>query len=353
MIQENIEKSRKKIIEFLRKHQKISLFYHLDCDGIVSAALAIKGIKTLSSSDIESEPINYEDFDQINFKEGAYMFLDVSLPTRVYSQLMNKDLCIIDHHTLIENSSQFVYVNPKMWGDYTYTPASLITYLLFENEVREYDWMAAVGVVSDAGGKSQASFIRKTAEKYGIKLNEDDPFSMRSRFGEAANMINSLTVEYNKEGAKKALAVLLKTKTIDELINNEEIKRVYEKVNGRIERLLQDFDKKSEVHENIFFFDVPKKYSKYSSTIATILGLDPRYFGKVIVIGKDIGDDSKRFNIRANGVNVNLNDIVKRIISEIGGEGGGHDKAVGAVINKEYEETFRRRLSELIQSQQS
>ncbi len=349
----NIAENRNKVIEFFKDHKKISLFYHIDCDGITSATLAISALKKYGFSDIESQPINYEDFDKIQTRDRSFVFLDINLPKQIYSNLANYGLCMIDHHALVEDSSKFVYVNPKMWGDYTYTPASLITYLLFEPDIEVLDWIAAIGVISDAGGKSQLSFIRKTAEKYGIQLKDNDPFLMKNKFGEAADMINSLTIEYDKEGSEKALAILLNTKTLNELLENKELRGTFERVNERIEKIIEKFDKNSEVRGNIFFFDMPEEYSKYSSTIATKLGLDPEYSGRIIVIGKDIDEERKRLSIRANGVDVDLNDIIKKIVSEIGGEGGGHDKAVGALIYKEREGTFRNMLYDFIQNRLS
>lgn len=346
-----IEKKKEELMNFI-DDSRLSIIYHSDVDGIISAVLMINALKSFGKSVSEFIPANYGQMDNIEDKvQGKVIFLDMRIPENVYKKFINLGLCIIDHHELIEERSNFLYINPKIWGDYKYTPNSLIVYRLFENEIRDYDWLAAIGVISDAGGKENREFIEKVAKKYNIKLGSDE-FLFDNKFGQAADIINSITILHPKTGAKEATELLLEIKNLDEIYRNEIFSKSYKNVNSKIKELLDKFDRLSEVHGNIYFFDLDKKYGKYSSTIATIIGLNPKYKGKIIVIGKDINEEQRRYSIRANGIEINLNSIVNEILKHINGEGGGHNKAVGLIINKIDEDRFKNEFIELIKTQQ-
>jgi len=350
---DKLNEKRGDLLKFIDTDRELSVIYHSDVDGVVSAALIAKSLKIIGKEISMLVPANYGEMDDIENKvNGKVIFLDMKVPREIYSRFINRGLCIIDHHEMLtEDIDRFLYINPKMWGDYKYTPNSFIVYKLFENELKDYDWLACIGLISDAGGKENQEFVKATAKRYDIKLG-DDEFMFDNKLGKAGDIINSLIIYHQKTGAKEALNLLIDMKSLDDIYNNEFLSRVYKKVNNKIKMLLDKFETFSEIYDNIYFFELEREYGKYSSTIATILGLNEKYRGKIIVIVKDIDDENIRYSIRANGLDIDLNSIVKRILKNIPGEGGGHNKAIGLMIKKIDKERFKQAFIKEVKTQQ-
>jgi single-stranded DNA-specific DHH superfamily exonuclease len=66
---------------------------------------------------------------------------------------------------------------------------------------------------------------------------------------------------------------------------------------------------------------------------------------KIIVIGRET-NGSYKCSLRA--ANVRIDQILEKILSEIGGEGGGHEHACGAVIESDKFQTFIEMLREAV-----
>ncbi len=343
----------KKIINYIQENNDFSIFYHLDGDGIASAAIIIKAIE-YQHKDINSvRPTNYEDFEgKIDLSEFSdnIILCDMQVSNSFLLELKTKNSCIIDHHELIDYIG-IHYINPKMWGDNTYTPCSLLTYRIFESIVPESGWIAAIGLVSDAGGKEQREWLKTAATKYGVKLKEDE-YLYDNEFGLAASMLNSMTVRYGREGADEALGILLKTKSLATLINNEKLLSANNTVKNEIHLLRAGFEHEAEQYEDlVYFYEVPRMKKRYSSAVITPLSIGPEYYGKVIVFMSKIKADTMRINMRANGLDVKLPVVLKSIFRKIKGNGGGHDHATGATIHPKDKEKFKLSLVEEIKRQ--
>jgi len=84
-----------------------------------------------------------------------------------------------------------------------------------------------------------------------------------------------------------------------------------------------------------------------SMIVNFVLGLSEKPVGMVYKLKDEI--DSYVFSIRGNEYcKVHLGRVVNQISSEIGGSGGGHEKACGAVIPREKLEEFVYRLDRLV-----
>jgi len=84
-----------------------------------------------------------------------------------------------------------------------------------------------------------------------------------------------------------------------------------------------------------------------SMIVNFVLGISERPVGMVYKLKDEI--DSYVFSIRGNeSCKVHLGRVVNQISSEIGGSGGGHEKACGAVIPREKLEEFVYRLDRLV-----
>jgi single-stranded DNA-specific DHH superfamily exonuclease len=336
------EKSIEGVKNFVSKNNDFTVFYHLDTDGIVSAALLTAALKKSNKGVYYYRPTNYEDYNSIDMQEYSkdIIVCDMQIREDQLPLFKGKNLCIIDHHQII-NADLTAYANPKIWGDNTYTPCSLLVYRIFEREIKELDWMSAIGLVGDSGGKENSDFVKKIAEKYGIKIGNDD-FMYDNDFGKAASMIGSMTTLYNREGADEALGILINSNSIADVLNNQKLVFADKKVREELEKLKKDFKENSQKFGKVYFYELDQKKKRYSSTLVTELSFDKEYFGNVLVFMTKINGRTMRLNLRANGVEIKLPVMLTNIFKKMKGEGGGHDKASGGSIDYKDKEKFKK-----------
>jgi single-stranded DNA-specific DHH superfamily exonuclease len=328
--------------KFVSENNDFTVFYHFDTDGIVSAALLTAALKKINKGVYYYRPTNYEDYEKMDMQEYSknIIICDMQIREAQLPLFKDKNLCIIDHHQIIE-ADMSAYANPKIWGDNTYTPCSLLVYRIFKQEVEELDWESAIGLVGDSGGKENSEFVKETAEKYGIKIGTDE-FMYDNDFGKAAGMIGAMTTVYNREGADEALGILMNSASISDVINNQKLVFADKKVRFELEKLKEDFKEKAEKVGKVYFYELDQKKKRYSSTLVTELSFDKEYYGNVLVFMTKINARTMRLNLRANGVEIKLPVILNNIFKKVKGEGGGHDKASGGSINYKDKDKFKQ-----------
>lgn len=337
------ENETETIIRYLKENDSFSIFYHLDGDGITSAAIITRTLEKLGKTVNGLRPTNYEDFengiDLSEFNQNL-IICDMQVWEKVLPELKTKNLCIIDHHELIDHQGM-TYINPKMWGDLRYTPCALVTYRALEKLSPELDWVSAIGLVSDSGGKENSAFLRAVAQKYNVNL-KDDEYLYNNDFGVAASMLNSITLQNGRIGAEESLGILLSSNSLHELLNNQRLISVNNHVKAEVEKIKASFEHaKENYNDTIFFFDVDPRKKRYSSSVITPLSLDKMYYGKVLVFMTHINGDTLRINMRSNGLNIKLPDVLREVFKKIKGNGGGHNSAAGASIRPSDKDKFK------------
>ncbi len=341
---ENFKIFSEKVEKFIRDNDNFTVLYHMDCDGIVSAVLLKKTIESLGKTVKTFRASNYEDFETLDaFSLSASVIIcDMEVKPENLDAFRGKNLCVIDHHRLVglEKEENILYVNPKHWGDLKYTPCSLLEYRLFERFVSSLDWLATVGLISDSGGKENTDFVRSVASKYNIPL-KDDEFLFQNDFGVAADMVNSVIVMQRRKGASVAVKILSKASSLKDVLANEEFIQPYDKMRKQSEKLSRKFEREKVVSGIVEFFENNPSDKAFSSTLITTLSHTGEHYGKIIVFLTDISDDKVRINVRANGVEISIPDVLNKVFMTLEGEGGGHDKAAGATINQKDKERFK------------
>lgn len=333
------------VMKFLKDNDDFSIFYHLDCDGITSAALLTEAINRLGKRVYAYRPTNYEDFkphlDLSDFSKNI-IICDVAgtVVGRNISLFSGKNLCVLDHHELAEPECD-VYVNPKMWGDDVYTPCALLTYRLLKGLVKDLDWVSLIGTLSDAGGKENKDFVFDVCKKYGVEPGSHE-FLLDNIFGRAGELINNMVIEYERHGADEALGILLLSKSLKELMDNERLRSTTEKIDKNIKSLIVEFATKSEKRDNlIYFFEMDPEKRRYASTLSTVLSMHG-YGDRVIVIMTKVKNSVEKISIRASNVGIDLPDILKHVFKHMKGSGGGHKPAAGAQIEPNDKEKFKK-----------
>ena len=345
------DEQKSRFIDFLRSGNSFSIFYHTDGDGVTSAAILAKAINAMGKDVYAYRPTNYEDFENLDLSEfnNNIIICDMFVKERDLKRFKKYNLCIIDHHELI-NPGEIVYINPKMWGDDKYTPCSLLMYRLLREYCDDSLWIAAIGVVSDSGGRDNPEFIKEAAKRYDIKLKED-VFLYDNDFGCASSTISAMQIHAGRNGLEDVLDNLLVANSIEELINNPRLKKIRIEIARHFKDITEKFEKEAETSDQfIYFFEINGPKSRYSTSVATALSHTPKYYDKVIVFIRKIGGNNVRFNIRTNDKRIKLPAIFREIFKTIEGEGGGHDPAAGCTVKAEDKDRFISAFKECIYS---
>ena len=331
-----------KIKSFIQSNDNFSIFYHLDCDGIISAALLTHVIETMGKSVSSYRPTNYEDFEGMDLSDYTKNIIvcDMQVRDSAIGVFSDRNLCVIDHHELM-NADGIAYLNPKMWGDKTYTPCSLVVFRIFEDILKDYDWLATVGLVADSGGKENADFVRSIAGRYNVLLKNDE-YLYENDFGKIAGMIGSMTIMHGRRGADEALGIAITSSSLKELMDDERLASASNHVKTRMSELMERFEHEKETWDDfIYFFELGPDEKRYSSTVVTTMSFNEKYYGKILVFMTRINAGLIRLNIRSNGTGVKLPVILREIFKNIKGEGGGHDPAAGGSIEFADKEKFK------------
>ncbi len=342
----------KRVRDYVSQHDDFSIFYHMDGDGVVSCALLNKVLSSMGKNIVHYRATNYEDFDRLDLSEYTknIIICDINVSEKNLEAFRNHSTCVIDHHELISGDG-IVYLNPKMWGDDTYTPCSLVVYRIFSDLLGGYEWIAAVGIASDSGGKSNKDFMEFAAEKSGIKLGSDE-YAHDNDFGKCADMVGSLINIYNRDGSDEALGILISGKDLNETIKNERLLAAEKHVRKELDELFKRFEDEKEVHGKVIFFKLDPKKKRYSSTLVTTLSFKPEYSNSIILFMTRINSRLIRINARASNVEgVSLPAAFREVFKTIKGTGGGHDKAAGASIEAKDEETFKKLILDALDNQ--
>ncbi len=348
------EKEVQEIMKFIEENDDFSIFYHLDGDGVTSATLLSTALSRLGKKVSFYRPTNYEDFENgIAMSEITKNIIICDLDGHPLQKNIglfeNRNVCLIDHHELITDPG-FAYINPKMWGDMTYTPCALLVYKLFEKVISDIDWVAMIGWISDAGPKDNKEFGLSVLKKYSIPIGKHD-FLLDTVFGEAAMMTNNMIIEHGRAGADEALGILLSSNSLAEFMENERIKQTSGKVDKNLKSLIEEFKTRSEcVGDIIYFFEMDASKKRYSSTLSTALGLN-EYRKNVVVIMTKVRADILKVNMRATELNVDIPSALRKIFEHIKGSGGGHAQASGAQIRPEDRDKFKLLFSKEIRAQ--
>ena len=338
-----------RIISFVKENDNFLLIYHLDTDGITSAVLVSIALSRLGKTISSYKPANYEDFKDMDISSypNNVIVCDMQIRKEILPVLNGKRLCIIDHHELDTSSTQN-YINPKMWGDMSYRPCALVAYLVFKEFLSEEEWIAAIGTVGDSGGKDNRDFLLEAAGKAGVAIGKDE-YLYDTEFGTAAEMIGDMTTRYGRAGAEEALGILLISGSLKDILENPRLMSAKKTVDVEIKKLKEAFELHAEKPlKNLIIFELDPKYRRYSSTLITSISFDKKYYGNIIVFMTMIKDGLLRLNLRANGVEIRLPEVLREIFQKIKGEGGGHDKASGGTIKEKDKDEFKKLLIEAV-----
>ena len=336
MIRPMVSKKITKKTAIKAKPQKtkiVCLSHKEDADGISSAALILQAFG--SDTILVDYPGQMKALEQIaNDEKLKTLFIcDLGLSkknqdefVKILSELVKRRVSItyIDHHDIDSKIfKQLVKIGVKMIHD-TDECTSVLVYNEFKTKLQENaSFIAACAAITD--------------------YMEDRPIGSKllQIFDRQFALINATVLTYNIVGHQRDADYLLylveelsESKYVHEIPNTFEFAQIQV---GKLAKIIAKVKKEMKIMKNLGYMELSD--SGASGAVNFVLGFS----------GKDVGVAYKeRIEHGIYAVSVrgsknckpHLGKIVNTLSADLGGSGGGHDKACGAVIPKSKMKTF-------------
>lgn len=333
----NLNKLFEKGCEFLKniKNEKVALVYHKDVDGICSCILFSIALKKLGI-EVATVPTVYRKFAKTirSLKFDKLIVVDIGM-SQEFALLFKKPVLIIDHHLIKEdiNSDRIIFINPRFEEAEIYQPASYISYKFLSKivDLEDREWLAVLGTISDYGFEDCKDLIKKHVDLNSIKTK--DELLEKTKFGKAATALTAAMIEF---GVEKAMKILLISKNLDEILENENIKNVSVRHKALFEKYEKEFWENSEtIGEIIFSIIKPSKEGIASNVVNEVSRKNPN---KIILLFEEL-DDKYNIDARCQSGRIHLGKLMEKTCG-----GGGHRNAAGGLIKKSDLEDFKNRV---------
>jgi single-stranded DNA-specific DHH superfamily exonuclease len=326
----DFREEREKLDKELSSLLRVAIYAHLDIDGMSSAALLSRILALHNVMISKIMPTNYEDFGKKIKETSDVIILDLDLkPENVSAFPITTKLIVLDHHNVYNYS--FLYFNPKKKYPDAYIPCAAFIYYLYPDVLADYDWLAAIGTISDAGGSSNSDLILNTLRKYNLIAGKDPNF-FDTKLGELAEDLNYLITLNGRKGSEQVYDILVHSNSLSDLINNSLLKTYAQKGKEIMNYLRRDFEQRSEKHGSLYIYEISSKFKRFSSTLATTLAFEKA--NSIIAIVNKVSGSLYRINMRSSVENINLNQLIDALNKEkLISSGGGHPKAAAISLS--------------------
>jgi single-stranded-DNA-specific exonuclease len=212
---ETAEKAFRGFIEKIGKSNRVVCLHDSDADGVTAGVVWQRAMERLGFTNLkristgrERNAFTAETAKIVSAEEPQFLFV-LDLGSQPQAIVENAPTCFIDHHR-----PGGALKNDTLISAYTWNPVpntSLIVYDLFSTltDIGEYDWIAAIGTISDLGEKAPFELLETTRKKYTAKWLK-----------EAVSLVNAArrASKYEPETAAKAL---LENTNPKDLVNSD------------------------------------------------------------------------------------------------------------------------------------
>lgn len=311
-------------------------FFHDDPDGLCSFLLFYKykregyGIVVKRAT----PQIDKKFLPKVmEYNPDKIFILDIAVVDQEFVDNAKVPIVWIDHHEPIKLDNIKTY-NPRMLDKKDGTPA---TYLCHQ-VVKDNLWIAAIGCIGDW---HLPDFIDKFREKYPDLLEEDikhpGKILFTTKLGKLAKIF-SFVLKGRSSDVKKSFKTLTRIESPYEILNQETsrgqfIYKQFEKINKGYGELIHTAKNKVTKDPLLIYMYSEDKMS-FSGDLANELLF--RYPTKLIIVGREKNNEIK-MSLRSTKI---LLPILKKVLIDVDGYGGGHEYACGANIKKQHLEKF-------------
>lgn len=339
---------------------KVKILHHWDMDGVSSAAIVSKILREIRDCEADDVAIPMErayhlcgeekealrDFDKL-------IVLDFNLEADELEELNEfVDVLVVDHHDF-DRVPGVGFVNPREFDAEVYVPCSKICLDIasefgLEEELR---WIAGMGVIQDFGVASCPELFESLEEDYEKYLPEEltqHELAKNCEYGRYASVLNIKPYRDSRHYAKLAYQALMNSNDLLELEAQEEYRQVYEvylEMQDEFNKIVENYDEEREIDRDkmVIFFNIDSEFNITSSISTNMSTKTPEWIH--LVVQKD---DEVNISARCQSGRVNLGEVMRDSLPdeavEKGAEAGGHRKAAGASMEKEYYKEFKQNL---------
>ena len=359
-----------KAANFLRdidKDERVLIISHWDMDGVASGAIISRILREKRGKEADEFRIPQGRNHQIDQKtenlisKGKIDKLIITDINPGYQELKRilknfKDkVLIIDHHNFEKVPEDVIFVNPRVEDSEVYTSASKLCYDIALKFGMDLAWIAGTGIIQDFNVKGSEAIFEKLKKEYPYyfpkKIGQEN-LAKNCKYGKLSKILNVKAYKDTAKYAQIAYKLLMKVNSLTEIENTEEyyeLNEIYWDMIRELEKTIENYfdDRELNREKQVSFFKFSSEYH-INSSIATNISLDEPQWVHIIV--KE-SEDAMNISARCQSGRVNLEELLKKAMPDEAlenGEAGGHRKAAGASLQKEYYKEFKENLIELI-----
>lgn len=173
--QETAEQAFRFFLEKIDQTKRVVCLHDSDADGVTAGVVWQRGMEQLGFTNIkrlaptrERNAFSDENKSLIAAERPDFLFV-MDLGSQPQKIVENVSVCFIDHHRPGGALAEDTLISAYTWNPVPNT--SLIVYDLFQalTDVSQYDWIAAIGTISDLGEKAPFELLATTRQKYTAK----------------------------------------------------------------------------------------------------------------------------------------------------------------------------------------
>jgi len=335
------------IREHLEKAQNPLFFFDNDNDGLCSFLLLRRFIGRGKGVVVKGHGLNLNGYRKIDELKPDYIFiLDVPVVAKEFLDKLKQDnlpVVWIDHHNVEKPKDKEInYYNPYH-NDKTNEPVSYLCHKIANR--KEDDWIAVIGCISDF---YVPDFYPEFEEKYPelSKKNVKTPFGLLygSEIGKIARVLD-FSLKDKTSNVVRMLKFMTKAQgpmdVLEENFNTRQILKRYGEINSKYQKLMERA--RGEVGEKIVYFQYGGDLSLSANLANNLIYEFPEKIVVVVYVKGNLA------NVSIRGRSVDVRDIMLKSIEGLeSASGGGHEHAVGAKMNLEDLEVFKKRFEGFI-----
>ena len=337
------EEDYKKIREELDNCVKPLFFFDDDPDGLASFLLLYKYKQEGKGIVVKGPPkVGVEYIKKVEeYGPDKIFILDKPMVDQEFIDEIKVPIIWIDHHPLQENH-KIKYFNPRKYDEKNAVPTSELCY----HVVKDYEWIAVVGIVSDWYQTQVTKEFSKKNSELLPDVDSPEKALFETKIGEISKIFQFLLKGDTKK-VYQSIKILTRIEDPAELLEGEtarvkKLLKEYNKIKEEYDYLIEEAKKQANEEKMLVFIYQDNKTSVSGELSNELLYLYPE---KTIIVGREKSGYVKG-SIRS--ANNNLPPILDEIIVGIDGYGGGHDHACGFSINKDDWEEFLEKFKEKI-----
>ena len=338
------EKEVTDIRDALSRSKNPLFIYDDDPDGLCSFLLLYRFFKKGKGRILKTTSTLTEDWVRLVDESHAdcVVILDVPVVTQGFLDKMSVPVFWLDHHTPVDCSGVHYY-NPRLNDPHAYFPTTRLSYdVVAENGVVKDSWIALVGCVADWHVPDfKDAFVAQYPDLFSSSVSEPEVALFGTPVGKLARIFSFILKGKTSE-AFSCIKILTRVESPYDILygttsQGRFIFKRFEHVNEKYVALLEQALAKPS-RSMFFVFRYAEDQWSFSSELSNELAY--RFPRKVILVCRE-KNGSYKCSIRSR--DKPILPVLQKVLPEVGGSGGGHEYACGAVVPSDNFEVFLKR----------